>query len=99
MFKEMKIKGIIQIRAEINDRSIKTRVNMNKNWYSGKTNNKIDKIQDKKWGISISLCLNKYTIYLMSTNILKNLKTQTKYISENKCNVKMTKDEAEQLNR
>ena len=57
MFKEMKIKGIIQIRAEINDRSIKTRVNMNKNGYSGKTNNKIDKIQDKKWGISISLCL------------------------------------------
>lgn len=35
----------------------------------------------------------------MSINILKNLKTQTKHISENKCNVKMTKDEAEQLNR
>lgn len=54
MFKEMKIKGIIQIRAEINDRSTKTRVKMNKNWYSGKTN-KIDKIQDKKWGISLCL--------------------------------------------
>ena len=55
MSKEMKIQGI-QIRAEINDRSTKTTVKMNKNWDSVKTN-KINKIQDKKWGISISLCL------------------------------------------
>lgn len=56
MFKEMKIKGIIQIGAEINDRSTKTTVKMNKNWDSGKAN-KINKIQDKKWGVSITLCL------------------------------------------
>lgn len=56
MFKEMKIKGIIQIRAEINDRSTKTIVKMNKNRYSGKTN-KIDKIQDKKWGISMFILI------------------------------------------
>lgn len=56
MFKEMKIKGIIQIRAEINDRSTKTIVKMNKNQYSGKTN-KIDKIQNKKWGISMFILI------------------------------------------
>ena len=56
MFKEMKIKGIIQIRAEINDRSTKTIVKMNKNQYSGKTN-KIDNIQNKKWGISMFILI------------------------------------------